>query len=76
MLLIFSSFAHHECFADEKRKGLYFSFRQQLYFVEWYDEGAMSAKPSDNHIDKIEFINSSLFSSPQLSTVIDTKEIK
>lgn len=62
MLLIFSSSAHRECFADEKRKGLYFSFRQQLCFVEWYDEGVMGAKPSDNYIDKIKFINPSIFS--------------
>ena len=34
MLFIFSSFAHRECFADEKRKGLYFSFRQQFHFEE------------------------------------------
>ena len=34
MLFIFSSFAHRECFADEKRKGWYSSFRQQFYFEE------------------------------------------
>lgn len=33
-LFTFSSFAHYGYSADEKRKGLCFSFRQQLHFAE------------------------------------------
>lgn len=59
MLFMFSSFAHRECFADEKEKYYILLFVSNSILKSNMMRGMMSFQLSDYHIDKIKFIKSS-----------------
>jgi len=60
---MFSSFAHRECFADEKEKYYILLFVSNSILKSNMMRGMMSFQLSDYHIDKIKFIKSSNLSS-------------